>query len=144
MPSLRALVSTSAVSRPVFVAGFLLSLLGCAQTEDGTQLAPVSAPAVAPTIRSLTAATGPGPSVSHPGAGDLAGFAAALERKLDHGRESSRAASPGGGILNIPNGHVAHASVLVRGPDGKLHSACVSSPAEVSALLRRVAAGGGK
>ncbi len=133
------LASKLTIVRWALAAGLFLSA-ACTEAEGGGVTAPNATAATTAQHRAAAAAvtTGsPSAPVVHP---DLASFAETLGRKLDHRRESQQSASPRGGILNIPNGHVAHASVLVRGPDGQLQSACVSSPAEVSALLQRVQA----
>lgn len=126
---------------------FALSLAtaGCTQIEGSAATATASSSGpVAENHTAIAGAAAPAPSATLPRRQDLATFAESLGRKFDRSRESRRAASPEGGTLNIPNGHVAHASVLVRGADGKLHSACVSSASEISALVRRVQAGGGQ
>jgi hypothetical protein len=122
-------------------AGWLLAMgcfllpIACNQPDGNGGAAPALAPerkAVAATVT---------PSLPPSSQEDLASFARTLTRKLDPAQETTRVASPEGGILNIPNGHVAHASVLVRGADGKLRSACVSSAAEVTALVKQSQSG---
>jgi hypothetical protein len=76
-----------------------------------------------------------------PAADGLDEFKAALARKLDPGKWRTRPASPQGGILHIPNGQAGHAAILVKNPDGTLRRECVSSSAEVSALVEEIRRG---
>jgi hypothetical protein len=136
-------MSRRLTARWALLAGLFLLAVGCTQSEGGNPSAPT--PPSAPTLpdRAAQAAAAP-PSATQPVRGDLTAFAETLGRKLDRSRAPTSVALPEGGILNRPNGHVAHASVLVRGPDGKLRSACVSSPAEVNALVQQLNAGAGQ
>jgi hypothetical protein len=84
--------------------------------------------------------TQPGPANSD-GLDDLKQV---LARKFDPAQMLTRPASPQGGILHIPNGRVAHAAILVKNPDGTVRSECVSSSAEVSALVEQMRKGGGQ
>jgi hypothetical protein len=65
-----------------------------------------------------------------------------MARKFDSAQMRTEPASPQGGILHIPNGRVAHAAILVKNPDGTVRRECVSSSAEVSALVEQVRKGG--
>jgi hypothetical protein len=122
------------------LTGMFVLALGCTQSEEGVPFAPT------PPMSAMQdrAAAAPTPTAVQPLRGNLATFAESLGRKLDRSHAPTPVALPEGGILNVPNDHVAHASVLVRGPDGRLRSACVSSPAEVSALVQQINAGAGR
>ena len=128
--------SSRTVARWVLTVGLFLIPLGCDRDETSGQPAPARPPE--PAARKLVAVASEvtsSPSPSQPAREGLAAFEQIMARKLDPSQVSTRAASSAGGILHIPNGHAAHASILVRGPDGQLRSACVSSPVEVSALV---------
>ena len=140
MRSLETLTPKRLSARRALLTGLCLLAVGCTQSEGGGPSAPTPSPAGSMQERAAAAT----PSASRPLRDDLATFAQNLGRKLDRSRGPTSVALPEGGFLNIPNGHVAHASVMVRGPDGKLHTACVSSPAEVNALVERVQTGAGR
>lgn len=118
----------------VVAMGLLLTPLGCDQVESSSPAEPTRE-TVVPEHKATAVVT-----PSQPSRAELAAFAQVLARKLDP-KQETHVASPGGGTLNIPNDYVAHASVLVRGPNGELRSACVSSPAEVSALVEQAQEG---
>ena len=121
-----------------------LLLVACSRPEAGEPGAPASAPA--PAVQKLAAVTAPAaPSLTpvDPVRVDLDAFEQALVRKLDRSQMSARPL-PGGGILHQPNGHAAHAAILVRKPDGTLKRECVSSSAEVSALVQKMRDGAGQ
>jgi len=128
----------------------LLAVLGACNQAEANHPG-VTAPA-APSAAQKLAPTEPAPTESAPtesapteSANDgLDGFAQALVRTLDRSQMITRPASDAGGILHIPNGRAAHAAVLVRGPDGRLRRECVSSPAEVSALVQKMRDGAGQ
>jgi len=132
MRSLEARMSNPTLARWVLPAGLVLLALGCSQSEASDPLPQRRAAA--------TSALSPSQAVRD----ELATFAENVSRKLDRSRGPTSVALPEGGVLNVPNGHVAHASILVRGPDGRLRSACVSTPAEVSALVNQVRTGAGQ
>ena len=119
-----------------------LLLVACNRTEVGDQGAPTPAPAVQ-RLAVVTAPAAPSPTPVEPVRLDLDAFEQALVHKLDRSQMSSRPL-PGGGILNTQNGHVAHAAILVRNPDGTLRSECISSPTEASALVQRMRNGAGQ
>ena len=132
------------MARWSLVAGLFLSSLACTR-DAGDQGAP--APNPAPSAQNLAAAAPPAaPSLhpSQPGRDGLAVFEQALAHTLDPSRKSTRPVSSGDGVLHIPNGYAAHASVLVRQADGTLRGACVSSGAEVSALVKEIRNGAGQ
>jgi hypothetical protein len=68
-------------------------------------------------------------------------FQQALSRRFDVARVISRQVSPDGAVLHIPNGRAAHAAVAVRNADGTISRHCVSSSAEVTALMNQTRAG---
>ena len=68
-------------------------------------------------------------------------FRRALEHKLDVSQVIARQGAPGAGILHVPNGRVAHAVVAVKNADGTVSARCLSSPAEVEALMKQSGAG---
>jgi hypothetical protein len=121
-----------------------LLLAACSRPEAGEQGA--SSPPPAPAAQKLAAVTVPAaPSLTavDPGLDGLAAFEQALARKFDRSQMTARPLA-GGGILHVPNGHPAHAAIVIRNPDGTLKRGCVSSPAEVSALLQKVRDGAGQ
>jgi len=123
----------------------LLAVLGACNQAEANHPG-VTAPAT-PSAAQKLAPTEPAPTESAPteSANDgLDGFAQALVRTLDRSQMITRPASDAGGILHIPNGRAAHAAVLVRGPDGRLRRECVSSSAEVSALVQKMRDGAGQ
>ncbi len=91
-----------------------------------------------------TASPAVGPLQLQPGQDGLDAFAQALARTLDPSRMSTRPASAQGGTLHIPNGYAAHAAILERRPDGTLRTSCISSAAEVSALVNQMRNGAGQ
>jgi hypothetical protein len=94
------------------------------QTPSPTEPAP--APAAAP-VPSQPAV----PQVLQ----DREQFRRALVRKFDASQMVTQQLA-GGGILHVPNGHVAHAMVAVKNPDGTASRHCLSSAAEVEALMK--------
>jgi hypothetical protein len=80
-------------------------------------------------------------SPSTPADDGLDEFKQALARKLDRSRWRERRASPQGGILHKPDGQAVHATILVKNPDGTVRRECVSSTAEVSALVEEIRRG---
>lgn len=119
-----------------------LLLAACNQREASDQ----GVPAPAPTAQKLAAVTVPAaPSLTpaDPGQDDLAAFEQALARKFDRSQMTTRPL-PGGGILHSSNGHAAHVAIVARHPDGTLKRECVSSPAEVSALMQKLRNGAGQ
>ena len=116
--------------------------IGCGRSETSephaARLESASRNQVAsPTTAPSTATT----SSAEPANDGLDDFKQALARKFDPAQMRTRPASPQGGILNIPNGRADHAAILVKDADGKVRSECVSSSAEVSALVEEVRKG---
>ena len=121
-----------------------LLLVACSRPEAGDQGA--AAPTPAPAAQKLAAVTAQAAlslTPVDPVRGELDAFAQALVGKLDRSQMSTRPL-PGGGILHMPNGHAAHAAILVRNPDGTFKRECVSSSAEVSALVQKMRDGAGQ
>jgi hypothetical protein len=144
MGTLRAGSYLRILGRTLLLAGALP--LGCDQSDTGATQAAVgrvesaqrkhaSVQAIAPsaTPASLTPV--------RPADDGLDEFKQALARKLDPGKWLTRPATPQGGILHIPNGQAGHAAILVKNPDGTLRRECVSSSAEVSALVEEIRRG---
>ena len=121
------------MARWLWAASLFLAPAACSRIEAGDPAAPT--PNHAATAQRLAATP---PSLTTAAPERLAAFQQALAHRLDRSRMTTRPASAQGGVINIPNGYAAHASVLVRQPDGTLRSACVSSPAEVAALVKQV------
>lgn len=116
--------------------GALVSVLGCA--GDGTPTAPVSA---SPTPRQPSASAHAALSATPTQPTDeMQAFEQGLVQRFDRSRVKEQEL-PGGAVLEIPNGFAGHAAVLVKGPDGKLRRECVSSAAEVTAVVKRVREG---
>jgi hypothetical protein len=99
-----------------------------------------SAASVAPAKATEATAVQPTPATVQ----SLDEFQQALERKFDRRQIIKEAASPKGGVLYAPNGHVAHAMVLVKNPDGTIGQRCISSSAEARALVNQARAGAGQ
>ncbi len=102
--------------------------------------------ALSATVASSTAA--PSASPGTPGKADLDEFKQALLHKVDRtrwrGGSAPRPASepaPGEGILHMPDGQGVHAAILVKNADGTVRRECVSSAAEVSALVEEIRKG---
>jgi hypothetical protein len=100
------------------------------------------------TIAPSTAAATPSPNT--PGTVSLDEFKQALLYKVDRSRlsgpkahrlASPRPAMPEGPILEMPDGQGVHATVVVKDPDGTVRTECVSSSAEVSALVEEIRKG---
>lgn len=123
-------------------ASVMLALVACGQREASDQGAPPSAPA-GQKLAAVTAPATPSLVAVEPVRDDLDAFEQALARKFDRSPMTTRPL-PGGGVLHVPNGHVAHAAILVRRPDGTLRRECVSSSAEVSALVQQMRNGDGQ
>jgi len=121
-----------------------LLLVACSRPEAGDQNA--AAPAPEPAAQKLAAVTAPTPpslTPADPGLDGLVTFEQALARKFDRSQMTTRPLV-GGGFLHVPNGHAAHAAILVRNPDGTFKRECVSSSAEVSALVQKMRDGAGQ
>lgn len=123
-------------------ASMLLALGACSQREANDEGAQAPAPA-AQRLAAVTPPAAPSLAPVDPVRGDLGAFEQALVDKLDRSQMTTRPLS-GGGVLHIPNGHASHAAILVRHPDGTLRRECVSSSAEVSALVQKMRDGVGQ
>lgn len=145
MRLLRTGTYTWTMVRWALAASFVLAPLGCSRIEASDQGSPALSPERA--VQGLAAVSQPAVGAQQPlqpGDDGLDAFAQKLAHTLDPSRISDRPASAGGGILHSPNGYAAHAAVLVRRPDGTLRTACVSSAAEVSALVNQIRNGAGQ
>lgn len=107
-----------------------------------------SAQALPATVASSTAAARPSPNP--PGPVSLDEFKQALLFKVDrsrwHGPKAQRLAHPRpglpeGAVLELPDGQGVHATVVVKEPDGTVRTECISSSAEVSALVEEMRKG---
>ncbi|HEX7507420.1 MAG TPA: hypothetical protein VF550_11655 [Polyangia bacterium] len=126
------------------LAGLLALPAGCDRTEP-SEPHPSSAESTARAQPAAPAASAASLSLNptQPGQPDgLDDLKQVLARKFDPAQMLTRPASPQGGILHIPNGWVAHAAILVKNSDGTVRRECVSSSAEVSALVEQVRGGG--
>jgi hypothetical protein len=118
--------------RAGLVTGFLIATVACnANVDPSAAPVPTEKEAVARASSSLRAQ----PS------DNLDGFEQSLQKRFDRSRVIAREL-PGGGVLQIPNGHADHVAILVKGPDGKLRRECVSSSAEVASVVKRLREGG--
>lgn len=77
------------------------------------------------------------PPASAPTVQERDRFRDLLKEKFDASRVSRRQDVPGGPVFYKPNGHVAHAVVAVRNADGTISRQCISTPAEVDALMNK-------
>jgi len=119
-------------ARTLLLAGALL--LGCeASHADLPTPAQSVEPSATPQPVALSSRTSAAPSSD-----GLEEFEHALARKLDPARWRTRPATPQGGVLHIPDGQAGHAAILIKNRDGSLRRECVSSSAEVSALVQEI------
>lgn len=105
----------------------------------------------APRSKVLSATIPPSaPSPSVPGTESLDGFKQALLFKVDRARWNGPKvqrhagpppAMPEGAVLELPDGQGVHATVVVKDPDGTVRTECISSSAEVSALVEEIRKG---
>ena len=149
MRSLRAGHYLGVVWRTSFLAGMLALPIGCDRVDAVATQPPAPRSQSAVQKQALSVAVAPpspatSPSPIEPGGDGLDDLKRALARKFDPSQMRTQPASPQGGILHIPNGHVAHAAILVKNPDGTVRRECVSSSAEVSALVDQIRQGGGR
>ena len=142
MSRLRAGECARRLVRGSLGASLLLVLGACGQREASDKGAPAPAPAVQK-LAAVTPLAAPSLGPVDPVRDDVDAFEQALARKFDRSQVTDRPL-PGGGVLHIPNGHVAHAVILVRQPDGTFRRECVSSSAEVSALVKKMRDGAGQ
>lgn len=100
------------------------------------------------TVPPSTAAATPSPRT--PAIESLDEFKQALLYKVDRARwngpkvqrhASPRPAMPEGAVLDLPDGQGVHATVVVKDPDGTVRTECISSSAEVSALVEEIRKG---
>ncbi len=131
------------------LAGLLALPIGCGQTDSSEHHAPAArreSAAQKPAPSKATASSTPAPTLdpTRPVPDGLDDLKQVLARKFDPAQMITRPASPQGGVLHIPNGWVAHAAVVVKNPDGTVRRACVSSNAEVSALVEQQRKRGGQ
>jgi hypothetical protein len=118
--------------------GLVLSMAGCAREDvSGQGAAPID-PSAQP-LAAAAPANEPAPvrQSLQQDSQDRERFRRTLARKFDVSQVIERQASPGGGILHVPNGRVAHAVVAVRNADGTVRGHCLSSSAEVEALMQQ-------
>jgi hypothetical protein len=129
------------------LAGLLALPAGCGQidTNEPNPSIAESSPRALPAATAASVAplnpTQPG-QPGQPEDDGLDDLKQVLARKFDPAQMLTRPASPQGGILHVPNGRVAHAVILVKNSDGTVRRECVSSSAEVSALVQQVRKGG--
>jgi hypothetical protein len=64
-------------------------------------------------------------------------FRQTLARRFDVSQMVTQQLSGGDGVLHVPNGYVAHAMVAVKEADGRVRGHCLSSSAEVEALMKQ-------
>jgi hypothetical protein len=133
---MQLLVASRLVRRMVragLVAGLSMASLGCDANVD---------PSAGSVPTEKEAATRASSSMMQVGANDnLDRFERSLQRRFDRSQVIAREL-PGGGVLHVPNGHADHLAILVKGSDGKLRRECVSSSAEVAAVVKRLREGG--
>jgi hypothetical protein len=129
MGILRATSDLRILGRSLLLSGALA--LGCESAPQKQALPATIAPSMAATSLLPTTTANDG----------LDEFKQGLVRKLDRARWRTRPASPQGGILHMPDGQAVHAAILVKNPDGTVRRECVSSAAEVSALVEEIRRG---
>jgi hypothetical protein len=118
--------------------GLVLSMAGCAR-EDGSAQGAASIDPSAQPLAAAAPTTEPVPALQsfQQDSQDRDRFRRTLAGKFDVSQVIERQASPEGGILHVPNGRVAHAVVAVKNADGTVRGHCLSSSAEVEALMQR-------
>jgi hypothetical protein len=127
-----------------FAAGVLLATASCAREDSasGQDIQPGAVQAHAQAHATVATEVPATPSVHVPKLGtDRELFRQALVRKFDVTRVTDHQALPDGTVLYAPSGRVAHAVVGVRNSDGTLAKHCISSEAELSALMKQPGAG---
>jgi hypothetical protein len=120
--------------------GLFLSIVGCTRQDLPDPTASAAAPQVAvpgPAAAAPEPVRPPNPRVVY----TREQFRQALSRKLDVAQVATQQVSAGDGVLHVPNGWATHAMVAVRNPDGTISRHCVSSSAEVTALMNRTSSG---
>ena len=125
-------------------AGVLLATAGCAREDApfGQDIQP-TAPQTGAQVQAAALPKQPAtPSVETTlPVADREQFRQALTRKFDATRVTRHQASPDGMVLYSPSGRVSHAVVAVRNADGTVGKHCISSEAELSALMKQPGAG---
>ena len=111
--------------------GLILPMAGCMREDS-----PGQAPGPAEPAPALAAAPVASQQPVQRLRQDREQFRRALVRKFDASQMVTQQLSAGDGILHVPNGHVAHAMVAVKNPDGTASRHCLSSAAEVEALMK--------
>jgi hypothetical protein len=116
--------------------GLTFLAAGCAREDSPGQAAALADPK--PPVP-VAVAPDPVPSAqpAEQAAQERVRFRQALARKFDPSQMLTRALPSGDGILHVPNGHVAHAMVAVKNADGTVRGHCLSSSAEVEALMEQ-------
>jgi hypothetical protein len=107
--------------------GLILPMAGCMPEDSLGQAPSPTEPASA-----LAASQPPVPHALQ----DREQFRRTLVRKFDASQIVTQQLSVGDGVLYVPNGHVAHAMVAVKNADGTVSRHCLSSSAEVEALMK--------
>ena len=151
MRFLRARSCGRILGQASLLAGLIVLPVGCGRSDTSDSHVPMvraeSAALALPATTAPSAASAslnqaqPGPVGVSDGLDELKQV---MARKFDPAQMLTEPASPQGGILHIPNGRVAHAAILVKNPDGTVRRECVSSSAEVSALVEQVRKGAGQ
>jgi hypothetical protein len=112
--------------------GLILPMAGCIREDSPGQAPSPTEPAPA-----LAAAPVPSQQAVPQVLQDREQFRRSLARKFDVSQMVTQQLSAGDGILHVPNGHVAHAMVAVKNADGTARRQCLSSAAEVEALMHQ-------
>jgi hypothetical protein len=143
MAFLRARNDVRLLGQALFLAGALTA--GCRQSDEPqTPASRVESAAQKQALAAPTPASKSPRSITptEPANDGLDELKQALARRFDRAQMLTQPVSPQGGIHYIPNGLAEHATVLVKYPDGTVRKECVSSSAEVSALVEQVRKGG--
>jgi len=127
-----------AMVRAALTAGLVFAIVGCSREDSALAKSGESEEPPKPRIQSApVAATTATPTSAR----DREHFGQVLKDKFDVGRAVKWQESPDGPIFVKPSGRVAHAVVAVKNPDGTISRHCLSSAAEVDALMNRAAKG---
>jgi hypothetical protein len=117
--------------RATLTAGLFLGS-GCAREDASSGADPQQPQAQVKSAATVTAATATPASAK-----DREHFGQVLKNKFDAGRVVKWQESPDGPVFVKPNGRAAHAVVAVKNSDGTISRHCLSSAAEVEALMNR-------
>jgi len=113
--------------------GLAFSMTGCQREGSSTEVPSPTGPRGTEPAVAPVPSQQPAQSVSE----ERERFRRTLARKFDVSQIRTQQLPGGDGVLYVPNGHVAHAMVAVKKADGTVRGHCLSSSAEVEALMEQ-------